>query len=58
MPATLKPDADVRCKRDVKTELLELLAAERDRLDQQLTDLREMRGRLHDCIIEAHHHDG
>ncbi|MGW3293644.1 hypothetical protein ACWC9S_06740 [Streptomyces xiamenensis] len=42
----------------MKTELLELLAAERDRLDQQLTDLREMRGRLHDCVIEAHHHDG
>ncbi|MFF2373723.1 hypothetical protein ACFVUW_05010 [Streptomyces xiamenensis] len=40
------------------TELLELLAAERDRLDQQLTDLRGMRGRLHDCVTEAHHHDG
>lgn len=39
-------------------ELLELLAAERDRLDQQLTDLRDMRERLHDCIIEARHHDG
>ncbi|MGW7294573.1 MerR family transcriptional regulator [Streptomyces xiamenensis] len=39
-------------------ELLELLAVERDRLDRQLTDLRDMRGRLHDCISEARQHDG
>ncbi|MCU4745274.1 MULTISPECIES: MerR family transcriptional regulator [Streptomyces] len=42
----------------VSPELLELLAAERDRLDQRLTELRDMRGRLHACINEARHHDG
>ncbi|WP_435195213.1 MerR family transcriptional regulator [Streptomyces sp. NRRL F-5630] len=35
-------------------ELLELLAAERDRLDRRLTDLRDTRGRLHDCLTKAH----
>ncbi|MEK8174153.1 MerR family transcriptional regulator [Streptomyces sp. M19] len=39
-------------------ELLELLAAERDRLDRQMTDLRDVRNRLHDCITEARNHDG
>ncbi|MFD8093354.1 MerR family transcriptional regulator [Streptomyces malaysiensis] len=39
-------------------ELLELLAAERDRLDRQLTDLRDARRRLHGCLTEARNHDG
>ncbi|MEU2730604.1 MerR family transcriptional regulator [Streptomyces griseoviridis] len=39
-------------------ELLELLAAERDRLDRQMTVLRDVRNRLHDCITEARNHDG
>ncbi|MFF9202361.1 MerR family transcriptional regulator [Streptomyces sp. NPDC014986] len=38
---------------EVPPELLELLAAERDRLDRQMTDLREVRDRLDDCITEA-----
>ncbi|MFE2750268.1 MerR family transcriptional regulator [Streptomyces scopuliridis] len=43
---------------EVSPELLELLAAERDRLDRQMTDLRDVRRRLHDCITEARNHDG
>ncbi|MFD5752197.1 MerR family transcriptional regulator [Streptomyces sp. NPDC127033] len=39
-------------------ELLELLAEERERLDRQMTELRDARRRLHDCITEAHSHDG
>ncbi|MFJ4963603.1 Redox-sensitive transcriptional activator SoxR [Streptomyces sp. ADI96-02] len=39
-------------------ELVELLAAERDRLDRQMTELREVRDRLHDCITEARDRDG
>lgn len=39
-------------------ELLELLGAERDRLDRQMTDLQDVRDRLHHCITEAHKHDG
>ncbi|WP_097887170.1 MerR family transcriptional regulator [Streptomyces sp. st140] len=35
-------------------ELVGLLTAERDRLDRQMTDLREARDRLHACITEAH----
>ncbi|MZG12917.1 MerR family transcriptional regulator [Streptomyces tendae] len=43
---------------EVSPELLELLAAERDRLDRQMTDLRDVRNRLHDCITQARNHDG
>ncbi|AUH45166.1 MerR family transcriptional regulator [Streptomyces sp. CMB-StM0423] len=39
-------------------ELLELLTGERDRLDRQMTDLRDVRRRLHDCITEARDHGG
>lgn len=39
-------------------ELLELLGAERDRLDRQMTDLQNVRRRLHDCITEARNHGG
>lgn len=39
-------------------ELLALLAAERDRLDQQMTDLRDKRRRLHNCMTEAREHGG
>ncbi|WYB32125.1 MerR family transcriptional regulator [Streptomyces sp. SM1P] len=35
-------------------ELVGLLTAERDRLDRQMTDLRDARDRLHACITEAH----
>lgn len=38
---------------EVSPELLELLAAERDRLDRQMTDLRDVRNRLDDCITKA-----
>ncbi|MGH8881536.1 MAG: MerR family transcriptional regulator [Stackebrandtia sp.] len=38
---------------EASPELLELLAAERDRLDRQMTDLRDVRNRLHDCITEV-----
>ncbi|MEV0633749.1 MerR family transcriptional regulator [Streptomyces sp. NPDC050619] len=38
---------------EASPELLELLAAERDRLDRQMTDLRDVRNRLHDCITQA-----
>ncbi|MFF2190826.1 MerR family transcriptional regulator [Streptomyces sp. NPDC058155] len=41
---------------EVSPELLELLTAERDRLDRQMTDLRDVRDRLHHCITEAHAH--
>ncbi|MFJ4832026.1 MerR family transcriptional regulator [Streptomyces sp. NPDC088747] len=34
-------------------ELLELLGAERDRLDRQMTDLKDVRKGLHDCITKA-----
>jgi DNA-binding transcriptional MerR regulator len=34
-------------------QLLELLTAERDRLDRQITGLQGTRRRLHDCITEA-----
>lgn len=34
--------------------LVELLEVERDRLDRQMTNLREARDRLHACITEAH----
>lgn len=44
--------------REASPELLELLAAERDRLDRQMTDLRDVRKRLHDCITQARDHDG
>ncbi|MDQ0772975.1 MerR family redox-sensitive transcriptional activator SoxR [Streptomyces aurantiacus] len=43
---------------EMPPELLELLVAERDRLDRRLTDLRDVRNRLHDCITEARNHDG
>lgn len=43
---------------EASPELLELLAAERDRLDRQMTDLRDVRNRLHDCITEARNHHG
>ncbi|MEV8412368.1 MerR family transcriptional regulator [Streptomyces niveus] len=43
---------------EVSPELLELLAAEHDRLDRQMTDLRNVRDRLHDCITEARGHHG
>ncbi|MFC9608355.1 MerR family transcriptional regulator [Streptomyces niveus] len=43
---------------EASPELLELLAAELDRLNQQMTDLRDVRNRLHDCITEARNHDG
>ncbi|MEV8400263.1 MerR family transcriptional regulator [Streptomyces niveus] len=43
---------------EVSPELLELLAAEHDRLDRQLTDLRDVRDRLHDCLTEARSHHG
>ncbi|WP_097982703.1 MerR family transcriptional regulator [Streptomyces sp. f150] len=39
-------------------ELVGLLTAERDRLDRQMTDLREARDRLHACITEAHRDGG
>ncbi|MEU5032342.1 MerR family transcriptional regulator [Streptomyces milbemycinicus] len=39
-------------------ERLELLGAERDRLDRQMMDLQDVRRRLHDCITEARNHDG
>lgn len=42
---------------EVPPELLELLAAERDRLDRQMTDLRKVRNRLNDCITEAREQD-
>ncbi|MEU5372647.1 MerR family transcriptional regulator [Streptomyces sp. NPDC005951] len=35
-----------------------LLTAERDRLDRQMTDLRDARDRLHACITEAHRDGG
>ncbi|MBU6529927.1 MerR family transcriptional regulator [Streptomyces sp. NPDC057245] len=35
-------------------ELLELLAAARDRLDGRMTELRDARDRLDACITEAH----
>ncbi|MFC4563448.1 MerR family transcriptional regulator [Nocardiopsis mangrovi] len=38
-------------------QLLELLEAERDRLDRQMTDLWEARTRLHACITEAREQD-
>ncbi|MFJ9620649.1 MerR family transcriptional regulator [Streptomyces sp. NPDC101181] len=38
-------------------ELLELLTAERDRLDREMADLRDARDRLHACITEAHRDD-
>ncbi|RDG36273.1 MerR family transcriptional regulator [Streptomyces corynorhini] len=43
---------------EASQELLELLAAELDRLDRQMTDLRDVRNRLHHCITEARNHDG
>ncbi|WP_436739624.1 MerR family transcriptional regulator [Streptomyces sp. BBFR102] len=43
---------------ETSPELLVLLAAERDRLDRQMTELRDVRNRLHDCITEARSHDG
>ncbi|MFD4767351.1 MerR family transcriptional regulator [Streptomyces niveus] len=43
---------------EVSPELLELLAAEHDRLDRQMTDLRDVRDRLHECITEARSHHG
>ncbi|MFC9745156.1 MerR family transcriptional regulator [Streptomyces niveus] len=43
---------------EVSPELLELLAAEHDRLDRQMTDLRDVRDRLHDCITEARSRHG
>ncbi|MGE6839261.1 MerR family transcriptional regulator [Streptomyces niveus] len=43
---------------EVSPELLEVLAAEHDRLERQMTDLRDMRDRLHDCITEARSHQG
>lgn len=39
---------------EVSPELLELLTAERDRLDRQMTELQDVRDRLHHCITEAH----
>lgn len=39
---------------DVSPELLELLASERDRLDRQMSNLRDVRERLDACITEAH----
>jgi len=44
------PFADVS---EVPPELLELLGSERDRLDRQMTDLRDRRDRLQDCIAQA-----
>ncbi|MFD6094856.1 MerR family transcriptional regulator [Nocardiopsis flavescens] len=38
---------------EVSEELVELLAAQRDRLDRRMTDLRDMRERLNGCIAEA-----
>ncbi|MFC3996715.1 MerR family transcriptional regulator [Nocardiopsis sediminis] len=38
-------------------QLLDLLEAERDRLDRQMTDLRQARTRLHACITEARDQD-
>lgn len=49
------PFADTR---EASPELLKLLAAERDRLDRQMTDLQDVRNRLHECLTEAHSHDG
>ncbi|MFH8597892.1 MerR family transcriptional regulator [Streptomyces rimosus] len=43
---------------EASPELLELLAAERDRLDRQMRELRDVRDRLHDCITEARDHGG
>lgn len=43
---------------EVSPELLELLAAEHDRLNRQMTDLRDVRDRLRDCITEARSHQG
>jgi DNA-binding transcriptional MerR regulator len=43
---------------EASPELLDLLAAELDRLDRQMTDLRDVRNRLHDCITEARNRDG
>lgn len=34
-------------------DLLDLLAAERDRIDRQIADLRSVRNRLDDMITEA-----
>ncbi|AZM50651.1 MerR family transcriptional regulator [Streptomyces sp. WAC 06738] len=42
---------------EVSPELLELLAGERDRLDRRMTELRDARRRLHDCITGARPHD-
>ncbi|MFE0420529.1 MerR family transcriptional regulator [Streptomyces tendae] len=42
---------------EVAPELLELLEAERDRIDRRMADLREARNRLHDCIAEARMQD-
>ncbi|GAA2280839.1 hypothetical protein GCM10010145_61110 [Streptomyces ruber] len=39
---------------EVSPRLLELLEAERDRLDRQMADLRTVRDRMDDCITEAH----
>ena len=39
---------------EVPRELLELLAAERDRLDRRMRDLQGERDRLHECLTEAH----
>ncbi|MCK1797246.1 MerR family transcriptional regulator [Streptomyces sp. XM4193] len=43
---------------EASPELLDLLEAERDRLDRKMTDLRAVRNRLHDCITEARNPDG
>ncbi len=43
---------------EVSAELLDLLAAARDRLDRQMADLRDVRDRLHTCITEAHEQEG
>ncbi|MCX5095879.1 MerR family transcriptional regulator [Streptomyces sp. NBC_00365] len=44
------PCADAR---KATAELLDLLAAERDRIDRQMTDLQGVRDRLDDMITEA-----
>ncbi|MBN9736630.1 MULTISPECIES: MerR family transcriptional regulator [unclassified Pseudonocardia] len=39
---------------EVSPELLDLLVAERDRLDRRLAELQDVRDRLDRCIGEAH----
>lgn len=43
----------VLARTDPEMLLLDLLAAERDRIDRQIADLRSVRNRLDDMITEA-----